>query len=141
MLIFSVTLVALAGSLMNLGLFTSIPFLIVAPAGFLSLAWNLAEGICLLTRGGHRGIHPGANVGLDLIIWLGLTATCVVLSLVGVGASVLSSSSYSSLLYARNHDSTSYTGFGLDVSNAARAIVSKGQALLGIGAVLEWVWT
>ena len=42
--------------------------------------WNVAEGICILTRGGRRGIHPGACVGVDLVLWLGfLTASLMYL--------------------------------------------------------------
>jgi hypothetical protein len=43
----------------------------------------LAEAICICARGGHRGIHPGACVGVDLIIWLGFvgSATGVALAL------------------------------------------------------------
>jgi len=141
MLIFSITLLALAGSLMDLGPFSYIPFLIVAPAGFLSLSWNLAEGICIVTRGGHRGIHPGANVGLDLILWLGLTGMCVTLALLGVGESLASgdessSSSYSDILNARDHLDSSFSTES-DVVNTVSGIARKGQALLGIGAVLE----
>ncbi|KFY91480.1 hypothetical protein V498_05449 [Pseudogymnoascus sp. VKM F-4517 (FW-2822)] len=37
--------------------------------------WNISEGINLLVnrRAGYKGIHPGACVGVDLVIWLGLT--------------------------------------------------------------------
>lgn len=38
-------------------------------------------------RAGHRGIHPGANVGLDLILWLAFAATTVINGLVGFGGS------------------------------------------------------
>jgi hypothetical protein len=33
--------------------------------------WDIAESICILKRGGNRGIHPGAIVGVDLLAWLG----------------------------------------------------------------------
>jgi len=33
--------------------------------------WDVAESICIWKRGGHRGIHPGAIVAIDLIAWLG----------------------------------------------------------------------
>ena len=49
----------------------------------MSLCWNIAETICIVKRGGHRGIHPGANVGVDLIIWLGLTASTTIFGLFG----------------------------------------------------------
>ncbi len=30
----------------------------------------MAEIICIFKRGGNRGIHPGAVVAVDLILWL-----------------------------------------------------------------------
>jgi hypothetical protein len=41
----------------------------------LSLVWNCVEFITLCVN--KRGIHPGAHVGLDLIIWLGLLAAAI----------------------------------------------------------------
>lgn len=41
--------------------------------------WNIAEGITLVVRrhAGYNGINPGACVGVDVILWLGLmTAVC-----------------------------------------------------------------
>ena len=36
-----------------------------------------------MARGGHRGIHPGANVGVDLVCWLALLATTILLGISG----------------------------------------------------------
>ena len=120
MLIFAIALVSLAASLVNSFFFSSVTFIIVAPAGFLSLIWNFAEGICVLTRGGHRGIHPGANVALDLILWLGLTGMCVALALLGAGASVVSGSYYG-ILYRRDHTES------LDIFDDAADTLGFGQ--------------
>lgn len=35
------------------------------------IIWDVAEGICILARRGRRGIHPGAIVAIDLLLWLG----------------------------------------------------------------------
>lgn len=43
----------------------------------------MAESFCLWLRGGHRGIHPGACVGLDLFIWLGWVITILMFALLG----------------------------------------------------------
>ena len=134
MLIFAIALVSLAGSLMGSFLFSSVTFIIVAPAGFLSLIWNFSEAICVLTRGGHRGIHPGANVALDLILWLGLTGVCVALALINRGASVVSGSYYG-ILYRRDH--TNSLDLFDDAADTFAGLRSKSQALLGLGAVLE----
>lgn len=39
------------------------------------LLWDAAEIITLVARRrpAYKGIHPGACVGVDLILWLGLT--------------------------------------------------------------------
>ena len=50
----------------------------------LSLIWSFSEIICIAVRGGHRGIHPGACVGLDLIIWLVFLVMVIIYALVGV---------------------------------------------------------
>ncbi len=39
-----------------------------------SFIWDVAEGICILARRGRRGIHPGAIVAVDLLLWLGYAA-------------------------------------------------------------------
>lgn len=40
----------------------------------LSMIWNIANIVVLLARKG-RGMHPGANVGCDLVLWLGFIVT------------------------------------------------------------------
>ncbi|KFY07419.1 hypothetical protein V491_08530 [Pseudogymnoascus sp. VKM F-3775] len=36
-----------------------------------ALLWNIAEGITLIVRRrSYKGIHPGACVGVDLVLWL-----------------------------------------------------------------------
>lgn len=37
----------------------------------MALIWDVAEFITLCARGGKLGIHPGAHVGLHLVLWLG----------------------------------------------------------------------
>jgi len=39
----------------------------------ISIIWNVANIIVLFVR--KRPIHPGANVGMDLVLWLGLIVT------------------------------------------------------------------
>ena len=41
-----------------------------------SLGWNIAEFITICVN--KRSIHPGAHVGLDLIIWMGLLSSAVI---------------------------------------------------------------
>ncbi len=103
----------------------------------LSLIWNISEAICIVVRGGHRGIHPGANVALDLILWLGLAGADVALWLIGIASSVIGyASSYSSYgSYGSSYDDFNDV-FGDDLSNTVSGIRTKGQAMLGLTAVL-----
>ncbi|KAJ2892110.1 hypothetical protein MKZ38_010226 [Zalerion maritima] len=69
-------------------IYLSIPIIAIAPSSALALIWDISECICISVRGGHRGIHPGAVVALDLLIWLGYLSATVALSLLGYAASV-----------------------------------------------------
>ncbi|CAP61614.1 uncharacterized protein PODANS_4_2150 [Podospora anserina S mat+] len=46
--------------------------IIIIPSTVVCMVWDVAEIICIMKREGNRGIHPGAIVGVDLILWLGL---------------------------------------------------------------------
>lgn len=46
-------------------------FTLCTPIFFLALVWDLAEIITWFCRKRKAGIHPGAHVGVSLIIWLG----------------------------------------------------------------------
>lgn len=52
----------------------------VSPESFtflvLAVVWNIAESITVCVN--KRGIHPGAHVALDLIIWMGLFSAGIV---------------------------------------------------------------
>ena len=48
-----------------------LPWVIIALG--LSVIWNIVNIVILLAR--NRWIHPGANVGCDLVLWLGLGVT------------------------------------------------------------------
>lgn len=57
-------------------------YIIVACVASVSLLWQVSEFITLCVRRNYMGIHPGAHVGLHLILWLGC---CV---LIGIGGTV-----------------------------------------------------
>ena len=42
-----------------------------------ALVWSISESVCLMVLKGHRGVHPGAIVGVDLIIWLSLVGGAI----------------------------------------------------------------
>ncbi|KAL1836115.1 hypothetical protein VTJ49DRAFT_5560 [Mycothermus thermophilus] len=56
----------------------------LCPAIGLTLIWDVAEAICLVVRGGNRGIHPGAIVGIDLLMWLGWICEAFLFGLMGL---------------------------------------------------------
>jgi hypothetical protein len=64
---------------------TEPPIIYFLPPACLSLAWGLADGIFILARAGRRGIHPGACIGADLVLWLGFAAASVMYIIFGYG--------------------------------------------------------
>ncbi|KAM5352028.1 hypothetical protein ACJ41O_004751 [Fusarium nematophilum] len=51
--------------------------MIGSPAG-VALIWSFVDCVMLCASRGHRGIHPGACVGVDLILWLGYAASMAI---------------------------------------------------------------
>ncbi|KAL6719862.1 hypothetical protein ACLMJK_001783 [Lecanora helva] len=56
--------------------FTSLPWLFITFS--LSIIWNLTNLAVLFSR--NKAIHPGANVGCDLVLWLGFIVTGIMVS-------------------------------------------------------------
>ncbi|KAH7162764.1 hypothetical protein B0J13DRAFT_536913 [Dactylonectria estremocensis] len=74
------------------------PLVILVPPAGVAFIWDVAESICLCTRRGHRGIHPGAVVGVDLILWLGYIVAVVLFGIIwGVNDDYYYSYYYSSV--------------------------------------------
>lgn len=63
---------------------TYLPLLVVLPAVVAASIWDIAELICIFKRGGNRGIHPGAIVAVDLILWLGWGLVALFLGASGI---------------------------------------------------------
>lgn len=57
------------------GLMWSLPWSFISLG--LSVIWNFANLLTIWVRDG-RGIHPGANVGCDLFLWLAFLVTGIV---------------------------------------------------------------
>ncbi|KAH7170653.1 hypothetical protein EDB81DRAFT_174700 [Dactylonectria macrodidyma] len=81
--------------------------ILVPPAG-VALIWDVAESICLCARRGHRGIHPGAIVGVDLILWLGYIVAVVFFGIIW-GAN---GDYYYSYYYSSSTNYRALIGFG-----------------------------
>lgn len=74
----------------------------------LSIIWNIANLAVLLSR--NRPIHPGANVGCDLVLWLALIVTGT--------AAVFGSADY---FYYYPGSYTSYSSYGGSSSSSSGA--------------------
>ena len=103
----------------------------------LAVCWDIAEGISILARGGHRGIHPGANVALDLLIWLGFLGVVIVLELVGAAARAVSSVNDDLDLSGFNRGTVfEKREFGDDLWSDIGGTTGKAQAIMGLGATV-----
>ncbi|KAK3902203.1 hypothetical protein C8A05DRAFT_34110 [Staphylotrichum tortipilum] len=100
--------------------------IIITPQAAVSVVWTFCDFICILARGGRRGIHPGANVALDLLLWLGLVAGTIVLWLVGLASDIAGYDSYSYISGSSRYYTSYYNG----------SIAGRGQAILGLAATL-----
>jgi len=45
-----------------------------------TVLWDIPEGICILVRRGHRGIHPIAVTIIDCLLWIGFVVIAYFLS-------------------------------------------------------------
>ncbi|KAK4191032.1 hypothetical protein QBC35DRAFT_448649 [Podospora australis] len=107
----------------------------VAPAIIVCFVWSIAEGFSIWGRGGHRGIHPGAIVAVDLIIWLGLAFIDVVLGV----SSMLSGYYYYSDYYSGYYDSRGrWVSGGRSSSSSSERdrLVALGRALFAFFVLL-----
>jgi hypothetical protein len=64
---------------------TDPPIIYFLPPACLSLAWNIIDGACIIARTGRRGVHPGACIGADLVLWLGFALASVMYIIFGYG--------------------------------------------------------
>lgn len=86
----------------------------------MTFIWDVAECICIWKRGGHRGIHPGAVVAVDLFAWLGWGFV----NLIVIPYSIIVTSDY----YVSNH----WNGDGYDDDDAYEsAAVLRGVHAMG----------
>ena len=90
--------------------------------------------MCILKRGGNRGIHPGAIVAIDLLAWLGWAIVDLLLSSFGV----ISRPRYMIDDYS-GYDSDRYRYDESKVTDEDRALVTeiqgKGRAMIVFGVI------
>lgn len=87
--------------------------------------WDIAESICILTRRGRRGIHPGAIVAIDLLLWLAFIVVAVFYALYYVSGDYYYYDSY-------YYSSGSY---GSDVGSDFWALVAMSRAVIAFTSI------
>ena len=135
--ILALSIIGCAGSTIStaaylFGVENGLSLLLVAPQAIVSAVWSLSDGICILARGGRRGIHPGANVALDLLLWMCCMVGVVIVSVFGI----TSAKYYLTVIDFRvNRHGIRYEA----QRPSTTAAVAMGQAMVGLGATLAWV--
>ena len=92
-----------------------------------------------MVRRGHRGIHPGANVALDLLIWLGFLAAVILLTLVVISARAINSinDDWVDGLSDFNRGTVfDKRAFGDDLGSGIGGTAAKVQGIIGLGATM-----
>jgi hypothetical protein len=89
--------------------------------------------ICILKRGGNRGIHPGAVVAIDLLAWLGWGCVLLLVSVMGM----ITRPRYMIEDYSGYDDSYGRYTYGYDESKVTaedaaleKEIAGKGRAMV-----------
>ncbi|KLU81758.1 hypothetical protein MAPG_00839 [Magnaporthiopsis poae ATCC 64411] len=81
--VFDIILIAISAAYLNIYPYysASVYFSIVFSPALVSLGWQIAEFITVCVHKDRRGIHPGAHVGLHLLLWLSFASTVGLLGL------------------------------------------------------------
>ncbi|GAB1317075.1 hypothetical protein MFIFM68171_07285 [Madurella fahalii] len=119
--------IGLVGSLISTGIWGIATLIVITPQSAVSAIWSFAEIVCIFARRGHRGIHPGACVAVDLLLWLALAPGTAILFLWGIATSLVADMAY--------YDDLSYT-YDDDLVAMLEGVQARGQALVGLGAAL-----
>ncbi|KAK0653579.1 hypothetical protein QBC41DRAFT_238678 [Cercophora samala] len=126
-IICSIVTVGLGAGLLADSRIDGIYAIFIIPSAAACIAWDAAEIVCIMKREGNRGIHPGAIVGVDLILWLGL----VFLTLLCVSFSVVNARHHVNGYYDSYYDhygDVNSSSIDLDTPEY-RALLSKIDAL------------
>ena len=134
-----------------------LPWILIALS--LSVIWNIVNIIVLLVR--NRWIHPGANVGCDLVLWLGLGVTAGIASVgavsylyyddyygaydtgsidTGFGGGIFPNGT--AFYYTANGTQVAYCGdVGCDALNAFNALVRHVGIVIAVGCAFACIVT
>ncbi|KAK3295092.1 uncharacterized protein B0H64DRAFT_418736 [Chaetomium fimeti] len=112
----------------------SLLMVVLAPALIVTFIWDVAEAVCILKRGGNRGIHPGAVVAIDLLAWLGWAIVDLMLASFGLISRprymIQDYSGYDGDRYRYDPDMVTPEDQALE-----KDIMNKGRALLVFGVL------
>lgn len=99
------------------------------PVAGLSICWLVAELITVCVRRHRKGIHPGAHVGMHLILWLGFLVCVIFNSFTTYYNSVYGSYDYD--------DDDYYYGYSSYYNKAARQrYTAMASAVLAFSVLL-----
>ncbi|KAK0615104.1 hypothetical protein B0T17DRAFT_619923 [Bombardia bombarda] len=130
--VFCIAIIGVGGSLAATHWANYLPFAILAPPIFVTLVWDVIDGLCLLASAGHKGLHPGFSVGFDLVIWMALTVAAIILWLLGFSVDFYSTIDMDKF-YAYANDSNASTA---ELYALLQGLVDKGLAILVLSAIL-----
>ena len=101
----------------------------------MSLCWQIAEFITVCVRRNYMGIHPGAHVGVHLILWLALCA------LIGITGAIVHYDlrDYQDLVDYVNDDDYYSSYYGYDDLSTVRSFLRMEEAELAIAVLLLYV--
>jgi hypothetical protein len=120
-----------------------IPLISPRPQLVVMFVWDIAEIICILARGGHRGIHPGAIVAIDLLAWLGWFGVDFFLGVAGVATRgytwIRYYSGYSNESYGYRHGSYDPSKALPEDLRLENEIEGKGRALIAFSSLIMYV--
>ncbi|KAM7201144.1 hypothetical protein V8F33_003556 [Rhypophila sp. PSN 637] len=132
--VLSIAMIGLVGSTMQAGFWALGTLIVSAPATIVSTCWSLSEMICIYVRAGHRGIHPGACVAVDLLLWLAFIGATAMLSFLGIATSAMGLLAYPTSLYLKERDFDSFnrddssSGYGSSSSSSSSGYGSSSSS-------------
>jgi len=133
--ILAVAIVGCVGSIAATVSLAILPLVVILSPTIPAAIWDVSEGICIIVRRGHRGLHPGANVALDLLIWLGFVGATIALWLLGITA-IVAAGFLDTLVGLEDFNRDQPDSSSSLMDDTINNITGRWQALIGLGATL-----
>ncbi|KAK4165477.1 hypothetical protein QBC43DRAFT_186142, partial [Cladorrhinum sp. PSN259] len=85
-LISSIVMISLTANMLSNGLISMTTLAIAGSSAGPGIICTFIDALCIVCRKGHRSIHPGVNVALDLVLFLSFIGTIIWFSLLSAAA-------------------------------------------------------